>query len=246
VIAAVTRYRSIILLVRTNGFLLVALAVLTLWALSNRIYFGPFLIVSYPLPDLFLTTLGSWFRSSGRFFWPVAWLIVGLGIAGALRNRQRFTMLGLFIIGVGLQWIDVSLLRSKIAVEIASAPQSAFGSRQNAAIVEDEIQSRGRVVLAPSMYCMTPDWSNYSDSAQYLAATEIQLMAARANATSNSAYLGRPNKDCERERQTTLKQLVGDGVLVAISQPKQFDRTDEAKKFFKCQDFTLGVICKEG
>jgi hypothetical protein len=244
VIAIMTQYRAIVPLVRQNYFLVLALAALTFWALSNHIYLGPFLVVSYPLPELFVQTVGSWFRSSGRFFWPVAWMIVSLGIAGALTRRRPLAMLGLVILVLGFQWIDLSVLRSRIAMAIADAPQSVFGSREDANMVEHEIRLRGRVILAPSIYCMADEWSDYN-APQYIAAIEIQLIAARANAMSNSAFVARPDKDCQRERQTSLGQLVGGGVSIVISQPPQFDRTHEANKIFKCRKFRLGMICDE-
>lgn len=45
------------------------------FAATNKIAFGPWLIFDYPLPD-FAQRLGSAFRTSARFVWPVWYLIV--------------------------------------------------------------------------------------------------------------------------------------------------------------------------
>ena len=67
-----------------------ALALLTLaaWAVANRIYLGNYLLASYEVPDFLNRTVLTWFRSSGRFFWPVAWLAVGLGAAFGLAGLR--------------------------------------------------------------------------------------------------------------------------------------------------------------
>lgn len=60
---------------RPGRFLVLALAALTLYSLSNEIYVGPVHLLHIRLPgDVRL--LFDTFRSSGRFFWPVAYALV--------------------------------------------------------------------------------------------------------------------------------------------------------------------------
>jgi len=48
---------------------------MALFSLSNRIAFGPYELFTIPLPDWLMRFLTT-FRSSGRFFWPLGYLII--------------------------------------------------------------------------------------------------------------------------------------------------------------------------
>jgi hypothetical protein len=67
--------QNIIQLLRLHTPLILISVLLTLFALSTRIWFGPYTIIDTTLPAL-LEPIANTFRSSGRFFWPVLYLLM--------------------------------------------------------------------------------------------------------------------------------------------------------------------------
>jgi hypothetical protein len=90
--------------------LLLALTGLSIFALSNRIYFGHVLLISAPLPD-FIATAFNAFRSSGRMFWPVAYMALGWAIMIFDRLPRRRLAVGILSAALLLQVVDTSTLR---------------------------------------------------------------------------------------------------------------------------------------
>ena len=87
--------------------LVLAAILYVLYALSDKAFFGiiPLWDVNLPAP---IQSLASLFRSSGRFIWPVYYLIVLFGLASVLRNyRWPALVLGLALV---LQYIDLQPL----------------------------------------------------------------------------------------------------------------------------------------
>lgn len=241
-VAAVRSGRELPGLLRRNWALALALVVLTAWAVSNRIYLGPMLIASYPLPDWLLTTVLAWFRSSGRLFWPVAWLIVALGIAGTLASLRPRAALGVVVLAVALQWVDLSIWRNRLHALANDPPVSAFGTLADFAALEAEIARRGRVAVVPSVFCNADGGGDYS-APDTIAEAEVQLMAGRVNATMPAILMSHGWTDCAAERATPLRVLAGSGVLIALAQPAALDRTAEATRTLACHPVAVGLVC---
>lgn len=232
-------WRDVAAGLRTHWVLACAMSVLTLWALSNRVYLGPILVLSYEIPDILLRSLFEPLRSSGRFFWPVAWLLAAFGVAASLRSLRRPLALFLGFLAIFVQFIDTSIWRTEVRAAIASAAMSAFDDAEvNIGSLTREFEARRRVMVVPSYFCL----AGY-DTPMHVVAVEIELLAARSNAVTNSVYLARSHKDCERERETDLATLTGSGLLIALVQPDGRDRTVEAQSAFDCRRLTFGLVC---
>lgn len=95
---------------------------LTLYALSNQVALGAREWFAYPLPDV-LNLLTGPFRASGRFFWPVFYLIY-LGafcfFLSGTRRGKAILVLGLLL---ALQCVDLSTART-FFLQRFSAPAS--------------------------------------------------------------------------------------------------------------------------
>jgi hypothetical protein len=178
---------------RRHAALTLALALLTVWALSNRIWLGHALIVAYEPPRLLAQTVLSWFRSSGRMFWPVGWLLLAIGIAGATAQTRTRAGLLAATLALAMQWIDVAPFRDRFAVLVRKPPISAFGPA--VADVARAVAAADFVMVVPPVFC-SADWTNY-DAPESVAALEVQLMAARANARMPEVYLSRHPPDCQ-------------------------------------------------
>ena len=94
---------------RHVGLLAIALW-LTLFALSNVVFNGTFQVAHLArVPRLFHS-----FRSSGRFFWPVAYLLV-IGSIACVSRRLRSTIAAVVLLTAAcLQFADASTLRNAL------------------------------------------------------------------------------------------------------------------------------------
>jgi hypothetical protein len=181
---------------RNNLALTATVIVLTLWAISNEIYFGPYKVFSYEMPQFISETVLAWFRSSGRMFWPVASLILAFGIAKGGKQFRPPAMLAFTVLILALQWIETVPLRTRISPLFSAPAVSYFGTPSDAARVAETIRSVGDVVVIPAIFC-PPDFADFN-SPLNLAASEVQLMAARANARMRAVYLSRQHVDCSK------------------------------------------------
>jgi hypothetical protein len=102
--------RSIIRdLARRHRPLLLVLAGLTLLAISNRIMLGSVHLTSIGLPDQ-VQTLLSPFRSSGRFLWPVWYVVVAGSVIVAWRSAPIPGGRNIWFALLALQVVDLSPL----------------------------------------------------------------------------------------------------------------------------------------
>ena len=104
-------------------FLLCYAVMTTLFAVSSTVMLGDRELVSFVLPQP-IATLANTFRSSGRFFWPVAYLVfTGAFIVLWTKGRRvAIPVLGLVVL---IQIIDIWPLRNYIHRHLARATRPA-------------------------------------------------------------------------------------------------------------------------
>jgi hypothetical protein len=94
---------------RHSGLLIVS-AGLILFALSNSVFNGPILVFHFEGMPRILQS----FRSSGRFFWPVAYLLVIGSIATVVRRLPGRASAAILLIAAALQFADATALRNMV------------------------------------------------------------------------------------------------------------------------------------
>jgi hypothetical protein len=181
-------------------------------------------------------TVMAWIGGGARAFWPVFWMLAGVGIAGALAGLPQRAMLLIATLALCLQFTDLLLWREAIRTVIATPPASAFGSLQEAGTVQQQIARLGRVTLLPAGMCRD---ESAGESLALVAAVEVQLMAARANADMPAL----PLRACNTGAPA---QLDIDGVLVALTDSDGVDRTADARAPLDCRAVLPGWLCLRG
>ena len=89
---------------------LAAAAAMAVFALSNRVYAGHTLLLSYgPVPHWLAS-----FRGTGRFFWPASYLIMLGSVAAILRMLELRKAASLLLAALLLQILDTSGLRDGV------------------------------------------------------------------------------------------------------------------------------------
>lgn len=160
--------------------LFVAFAGLTAFAISHRVFAGHWLLFEFPLPHYVDRFFGI-FRSSGRFFWPIAYAQMAIVIILGFRRAQPVMALCLVAAAI-LQLFDVQPLREQIIASIAKGPGA---EELGAGDVAHLVAGARHIEVVPSFQC----WDGQPGHDRYRANMELMLAAARANVPTNDVYL---------------------------------------------------------
>ncbi len=216
-------------------WLFALLAGCTVFALSNNIYLGTALIIHVPLP-LWVRNIASIFRSDGRFFWPVMYLLTGLGITAAIPVYGRGGVL-LLIAAALLQWVDATPLRQAFAnhTRTPEPPHIDLAAWRAA------IQRHDSVRILPQYFCLKPlHWNSE-------VAVELQLLAAIADRPINSVYASRFQADCAAEQRIDATPRAGERQLTVVLD--EFAGFEEMRAFAQthgtCQPGPGIVVCSD-
>jgi hypothetical protein len=222
-------------LVRGYWVFALLLVAFTLYALSNTIYAFHIKLISYPVPDVLERTVLGWFRAGGRFFWPVAYTLVALAVAGALLRLRPRAAVVLALTVLLLQWADLSLWRDKLRDLTAAPRASAFGDQ--ATWVSETIGRVGAVAVMPHLFCSAAG-ADYAKK-ENVATLEVQLIAARENATMSDVFVARGNRPCSDE----VPQITRPTVLFVLDEWRHRPGVVSLTTMMSCRDVTLGLIC---
>lgn len=168
---------------RSHACMIALLVVFTLFALSNRIYLGPWHILTIPLPAS-IFEVASMFRSSGRFFWPSMYFLTALAIVAAAALRGR-TGAWLLLLATVIQIIDTAPLRSALAERISTPVANPLSETAWA----EAIRQHDAVTVIPPYGC------GAGRNAEEIA-MEVQLLASRENVATNTVYASRSRVNC--------------------------------------------------
>ncbi len=97
--------------VRRHRYLAIVLALFACYALSDSIYLGTRQIAVLNYPD-FMKVLTSQFRASGRFFWPVGYIIVIFSLLTLYRTLPRKVLIPVMLALLVVQVSDLKMQRS--------------------------------------------------------------------------------------------------------------------------------------
>jgi len=198
-----------ILLVKHYSPYVIASFILIAFAATNKVMFGDYLVFSYILPQKILS-LFSVFRTSGRFIWPVWYLIVIYIIGNVSATPTTVWRKGVFIaILLCVQMIDASIFYKRLNhTSLSDTPpplNSIFWEKMDQLSVK-------HVIFIPYGSGRLPHnaWS-------YIAAHAI-----RQGATTNQFWLGRyPLQEVLSSINRTIDELknakIQDGDLFVVT-----------------------------
>jgi hypothetical protein len=226
-LAAAWRYRA----------LTVVLAICALFALSNRAYVGSWMVYDVPLPSIVQRAAGL-FRSSGRFIWPLSYVLMLAPAVALLRWRR-----GLAIPAIVLA----------TAIHVAEsipvfASTRAFSRAQEATLVDEAQMTRWmsahrRLWQFPSWFCGGLGPERYGPGGANRE-HQLQVLAARVWLPSNSVYMGRHLKSCTRERRWGARPELEPGVLYVFR--RDLERAPMFTTMLRspfCRDVGWGFVC---
>lgn len=216
-------------LLRQHRPIVIVCLLLGCFALSHQIFFAYGELLRLPRPPWLLTQ----FRSSGRFFWPLAYLLLALGIVAAARLPRRGAAAALLTGAMLLQVADAWPWHQRLYRQFHSDTYYD----QEALKWEPLLRRHARLTIVPSQFCRVKDVTPSS--------MDLTFVAATVGRPVNSIYLSRqPEIDCEAER-AAIAAGPAEGELLVLLPPLLAPGTlpDDAWKREFCRGFRLGLVC---
>lgn len=227
--------RLLALELRQHAFLVAALMAYLLLAVSNRIFIGDRLLAQFPVPSMVGELTGR-FRTSGRLFWPV-YYVLAVGLVVITVRRFRPPVARALVIGaVALQLVDTQMLRRNIASETSHGFPQALPRNAWQALLE----RHQRLYQYPSFQCggFAGRWPENNSN------MELLRLAAELAKPTNSAYLARLTRDCSEELREGLAFDIDAGGLYVFAGTFPISRIEERPTFRAwCREFEYGVVC---
>ena len=179
---------------RTLAPLIALSVVLLAWAASNQVALGTREVLSYPIPDA-LAPLTSAFRVSGRFAWPVVYLLY-LAILAILARRLSPTQARLLLAGaLALQVVDGVGSWRHFGTLLARAPAWAPGL--DSPLWAPLARGRERLVLVPPRN--NPDqWLRLADLSMRHGLDSGALSVARVDAQRQAEAQARRDRELQQ------------------------------------------------
>lgn len=220
--------------IKRNMFLFLMLSGLFLLALSSRIYFGNWLILDLKVLDNLIKPLTGHFRTSGRFFWPIYYV---LAVFLVLTTFKRFSQNAAWIIiaaAVVVQMADTQPIRYKLMQATKGAYNQAVQVLPKHEWAE-LLKVHQFIEQYPSYQC-----GGWADNNSNL---EVLLLAAELNKPINSAYLARHFRNCENEFIESMNsEIQNEGLYFYSGQVTH--HVEDLPDFQKlCRKFKFGLVC---
>lgn len=180
--------------IKTNTFILLGLCIaLLIYAVSNHIALGHYELLSYSIPGQWFQDFSNTFRNSGRFFWPVYYLIylcVLVFICTRLTKPYAFIIC---LIALGIQIGDGGAARQYFYQkhDLQKAAQEQITSPLWSNLLSPY---SNLIVILPKN--QGPDWQ------------KIALLAASNNKNVNVGYFARVDSSNEEQVRLDLANQV--------------------------------------
>ncbi len=186
---------------RHAGLALV-LGALTVFALSDRVFAGDRWLLDWGgVPAVLLQ-----FRSTGRFFWPVAYTILVAAVAVVARPGGRAPGAAILLGAALLQWVDVAPLRASVARLSRHGADWAI----DAATLGPVFAAHQRLVMWPPVAC--------GDGAPDAVRVQALLLASQTALPTNTMFAARASGDADCD-PATVGAGPQPGTLLLLTRP---------------------------
>jgi hypothetical protein len=214
---------------RHQPFVIAAAVALGVFALSNVVWFGYGRLVVLPEPPEILQQ----FRSTGRFFWPLAYLLLAGGTALLAAARPRAALLLLPLVAL-VQLADMQLMATRAHDRMRTAYEPMLPPEPWHALIAQHALVR----VYPSYECL---------GYRQRLLMEVVSLAVDAGRPVSVMYLSRlPDRDCKAEAQERATLQPSPDELVVL-----FDRRKSGpappppspEMAPHCRHFVDGLVC---
>jgi hypothetical protein len=174
---------QVLVLSRQYRWFILFLLALTFYALANRVYWNDHLLFEYTVPES-LRKITDSFRSSGRFFWIVAYTLLFISLAGVMQTVSK-ARLALVLFALGLQFVDTRDFSERLT-RIAGEP-----SKGDLVAWQPVMQQVQDLHVYPAFSC---------DPTNEQMVWFFQRLAAQYQKRIDTGYIARDKVDCQKNR----------------------------------------------
>lgn len=185
---------------RSTMLLTLAAAGLTLYSLSSAVTVGETVLFEYNVPAL-LTPITDTFRVSGRFFWPVVYLIYMTILYFLYKGGNRNSVLAVVGLASALQYLDLGNARQQF---YSRYTQASFKTPFESTAWNDIGNMYDAVTVTPPEP-MPAQWLSYSS------------FAAEHNMSVNVSYMARYDDSDISDERSRINAEMASGELSANS-----------------------------
>ena len=201
--------RRLLRAVRWHPVLATTLALLSLGAVSNRVFVGGTEVLHFSPPGIAFVRA---FRSTGRFFWPMYYVITFGLLADVWRRFPGRVGVAILAFVALVQYAETRAMRLGIASAAGRINAADFVDAE----VVDLVNQAERLFIYPSFDCAQDDAEWPQPSSWRGATMELMLFTSARALPSNSMYVSRGRKDCERERRSLPSGTLEPGTLYVV------------------------------
>jgi hypothetical protein len=226
-LTAVMHRRELPDTIRRYRFLIGILVALTIFAISNQVFYGKHTLIKYPIFFPF-TVIAETFRSSGRLFWPCGYTLMIIALIGVLRLEDRLSSLLSMVLVLGLQFYDTTPLRNTL-----------YRTVRKPVTISANWHRLMRSVSSVQVY---PAYGCGNTQAETIAFW--QSLATRYGKSINTAYINRKKVNCPHKHVAFNKPL-SKGQLYVVSKEQRSlpHHIAFAMNQGWCRKTDKGVVC---
>jgi len=211
--------------------LAIALAFMAAYSLSNQVYIGPKLLLSWNNLT-FLDSITGQFRASGRFLWPLGYGALICSVIVVYRSFPRALARSLIILGIFFQGLDLWPQLQTLHSPRVDAHSQIIEFAQWQMMLPKATE---HLYFFPKMRC-----AQHSDLYQTLLPT--MRFATQANLTINTAYLARYQPICHQEQSEIASSDPSKSVYIFTLQEYNMTKIEKLfpvdwRVFCQAQDF---------
>jgi hypothetical protein len=194
------RGRSRLAWQRHAGLLLV-LAAMTVFALSDKMYVGHHRF----LHIRFVPAVAEQFRATGRFFWPVAYVVLLAGVLVAARSLSRTAAAALLALAVMLQVADTAPLRNGLW----TAGHAGTAWQIDTAKLGPIFAAHDHLTLWPTFGC-----GGFVEDNPTM---QVLLLASQTTMVTNTMFSARTHEAAVCDASTVLEKPLEPGELRVVT-----------------------------
>lgn len=215
-----------------GNFLKIVLVALFVYALSNEVYLSDIHLLHYYVPGDLKSTIFETFRSSGRFFWPISYILV---LYVAVRLVPLPLLYKAAVVGVAV-FVQVVDLRPTYAIVHQGLMREAH-EPANVAEWLGVLKGVKTIHAFPKFKC---------DGAYAREILPLQVVAAEGGFNLTTGFISRYGADCNAVAQ----EIAGsdpDNAAYVFTRAQFSDQqiADYAPEGVACQQLDIWIVCRK-
>jgi Family of unknown function (DUF6311) len=219
---------------RRHWMLVAVLGLTSLYALANRIYLGPHLLLEWPVPSSLEWLFGT-FRASGRFFWPAGYALVVFAVLTSTRLLPQRLGIGVLALALVLQAADFQPLFGRAALEL---------QRPSSRILDSHLWDTALGSGLHTLYLLPKFGCGRTPAAQH-GILAVQRYAAERRLSLSTGHMARYQPPCDTgEREITASDRRTSAYVFLRGETNPVSDAFPSGARLQCHELDIAVLCR--